>query len=137
MIILNRHNARVLHTPHESEIRPLMDRTTSDIERCSLAEELLPAGHAVVRHYHVETEELYYILEGTGEMMIDEETYAVGAGDCIFIPRRTTHTLRNTGARPMRLLLVCGPAYSPADHYEAKDEGEFGRDEGREMRDER
>jgi mannose-6-phosphate isomerase-like protein (cupin superfamily) len=120
MLITNRAQARVLHTPHNSEIRPLMDRTTSNIEQCSLAEELLPAGRAVGRHYHTATEELYYILEGTGEMTIDDETCAVRAGDCIFIPRLSTHTLRNTSADVMRLLLICGPAYNPADHHEAK-----------------
>ncbi len=122
MIIVNRERALVLHTPHGSEIRPLLDRTTSDIERCSLAEELLPPGSAVGRHYHIETEELYYILEGTGEMTIDDETCAVTAGDCIFIPRLAIHTLRNTGANTMRLLLICGPAYSLPDHHTAKDE---------------
>lgn len=120
MLIVNRARARVLHTPHGSEIRPLIDRTTSNIERCSLAEELLPAGRAVGRHYHIETEELYYILEGAGEMTIDNETCAVAAGDCIFIPRLSSHTLRNTGAEMMRLILVCGPAYSLSDHHEAK-----------------
>lgn len=122
MIIVNRERAKVLHTPHNSEIRPLMDRTTSDVERCSLAEELLPAGASVGRHYHVETEELYYILDGTGEMTIDDETREVATGDCVLIPRGSVHTLRNTGANAMRLLLVCGPAYSVADHYPATDE---------------
>lgn len=123
MIIVNRSTAHVLRTPHNSEIRPLMDRTTSDVERCSLAEELLPAGARVGRHYHVETEELYYILDGTGEMQIDDETREVATGDCILIPRGCTHSLRNTGAGAMRLLLVCGPAYSIADHHFVKDEG--------------
>ena len=123
MIIVNRATAHVLHTPHNSEIRPLMDRTTSAIERCSLAEEMLPAGASVGRHYHVETEEIYYILDGTGEMRIDDETREVTTGDCILIPRGCTHSLRNTGADTMRLLLVCGPAYSVADHHPVKDEG--------------
>lgn len=122
MIIVNRSTTHVLHTPHNSEIRPLMDRTTSDVERCSLAEELLPAGARVGRHYHVETEELYYILDGTGEMQIDDETREVATGDCILIPRGCTHSLRNTGADAMRLLLVCGPAYSAADHHIVSDE---------------
>jgi mannose-6-phosphate isomerase-like protein (cupin superfamily) len=120
MLIVNREHARVLHTPHNSEIRPLMDRTTSNIERCSLAEELLPPGAAIGRHYHLETEELYYILDGTGEMSVGAETQTVGGGDCILIPRNEIHTLRNTGNQTMRLLLICGPAYSLADHYEAK-----------------
>jgi mannose-6-phosphate isomerase-like protein (cupin superfamily) len=118
MIIINRHRASVINTPHGSEIRPLIDRTTSSIERCSLAEEVLPAGAAVGRHHHLETEEVYYILDGTGRMIVGEEAREVGAGDAIFIPRGHTHTLENTGSTPMTLLLVCGPAYSYEDHHE-------------------
>lgn len=116
MIVVNRQQAAVIKTPHGSEIRPLVDRTTSEIELCSLAEEVLPAGAAVGRHHHLETEEVYYLLEGSGRMTVAEETRDVSAGDAIFIPRGTTHTLENTGDAPLRLLLVCGPAYSREDH---------------------
>ena len=118
MIIVNREHAAVLRTPHGSEIRPLIDRTTSDIELCSLAEEVLPAGCAVGRHHHLLTEEVYYILKGRGRMTVGAETREVEAGDAIFIPRTHSHTLENTGREPMRLLLVCGPAYSAEDHKE-------------------
>jgi mannose-6-phosphate isomerase-like protein (cupin superfamily) len=116
MIVVNRHRAAVIRTPHGSEIRPLIDRTTSDIERCSLAEEVLPVGSSVGRHHHLETEEVYYILRGTGEMTVGDETRTVETGDAIFIPRGHTHTLENTGRVPMLILLVCGPAYSVEDH---------------------
>lgn len=116
MIVVNRERAAVINTPHGSEIRPLMDRTTSDIELCSLAEEVLPAGSAVGRHHHLETEEVYYILEGRGRMTVGEEAREVGMGDAVFIPRGSAHTLENTGAGPMRLLLICGPAYALEDH---------------------
>ena len=116
MIIVKRGEAAVIRTPHGSEIRPLMDRTTSGIELCSLAEEVLPAGASVGRHHHLETEEVYYLLEGRGRMTVGAETREVAAGDAVFIPRGQVHTLENTGAEPLRLLLVCGPAYSQADH---------------------
>lgn len=116
MIIINRQHAAVINTPHGSEIRPLIDRTTSSIERCSLAEEVLPVGAAVGRHHHVETEEIYYILQGTGRMTVGSEVREVEAGDAVFIPRRETHTLENTGTVPMTILLVCGPAHSFEDH---------------------
>jgi mannose-6-phosphate isomerase-like protein (cupin superfamily) len=116
MIVVNREQAAVIRTPHGSEIRPLVDRTTSEIELCSLAEEVLPAGAAVGRHHHLETEEVYYLLEGRGRMTVGGEARDVAAGDAIFIPRGATHTLENTGDAPLRLLLVCGPAYSQADH---------------------
>ena len=106
-----------MHTPHGSEIRPLIDRTTSDIERCSLAEEVLPVGASVSRHHHTETEEIYYILSGVGRMTVGGEARDVSEGDAIFIPRGAIHTLENTGEAPIKLLLVCGPAYSVEDHH--------------------
>jgi len=117
MIVINRQHAAIIHTPHGSEIRPLIDRTTSKIERCSLAEEVLPAGAAVGRHHHSETEEIYYILSGTGRMSVGSDVREVGPGDAIYIPRGQAHTLENTGRAPITLLLVCGPAYSPEDHH--------------------
>jgi mannose-6-phosphate isomerase-like protein (cupin superfamily) len=117
MIIVNRQQAAIINTPHGSEIRPLIDRTTSSIERCSLAEEVLPAGKSVSRHYHLETEEVYYILHGEGRMSVGNEVKEVAAGDAIFIPRGSTHTLENTGRTPMTILLVCGPAYAYEDHH--------------------
>lgn len=119
MKIVNRHQAAVVNTPHNSVIRPLIDRTTSGVKLCSLAEEVLPPGAAVIPHYHLETEEIYYILSGTGAMRINSETRDVSAGDSIYIPRRAVHSIENTGSQPMTLLLICGAAYSINDHYPA------------------
>lgn len=93
----------------------MIDRTTSPITQCSLAEELLPPGATVTPHHHRTTEEIYYVLEGDGEMTIAGETQAVGPGDAIFIPTGSVHTLRNVGSTPMRIVLVCGPAFSRED----------------------
>lgn len=117
MLVINRNQTQIIETPHKSEIRPLIDRTTSPIVNCSLAEEILPVGAAVDRHFHRQTEEIYYLFAGTGEMTIGEETREVKAGDAIFIPRESVHTLKNTGTEPIKLLLVCGPAHDFKDHF--------------------
>jgi mannose-6-phosphate isomerase-like protein (cupin superfamily) len=116
MLIVNRREASILHTPHGSEIRPLIDRTTAPVTQCSLAEEILPPGHSVTPHHHEVLEEIYYILSGAGLMTVGTETRAVGAGDAIYIPKQQRHTLTNTGTEPLRLLLICGPAFYFADH---------------------
>ena len=66
MIVINRHRASIIKTRHGSEIRPLVDRTTSAITQCSLAEEILLPGQTVTPHHHREIEEIYYIVEGRG-----------------------------------------------------------------------
>lgn len=111
MIITNRQHARVINTGHGSEIRPLIDRTTSEITQCSLAEETLPPGCAVTPHRHRKIEEIYYIVSGRGVMTVGDETREVGAGDAVYIPRGNRHTLKNTGAHPIKVVLVCGPAF--------------------------
>jgi mannose-6-phosphate isomerase-like protein (cupin superfamily) len=45
-------------------------------------------------HWHDE-EETFLILSGTGEMIVDGQTRAVTKGDVIYLPRCSTHTLKN------------------------------------------
>ena len=80
MIVVNRRSSRPITTRHGSEIRPLIDRTTSPVTRCSLAEETLPPGGKVTPHHHRELEEIYYILSGSGVMTVGHEQ--IGRASC-------------------------------------------------------
>src|SRR5437763_17047178 len=104
MIVINRQSAARINTPHGSEIRPLIDRTTSNIELCSLAEEVLPAGAAVGRHFHIETEEIYYILRGAGRMTVGDEVREVTAGGASSIPRNQTPSRAAPGGNPAKVV---------------------------------
>ncbi|MEP7273064.1 MAG: cupin domain-containing protein [Acidobacteriota bacterium] len=116
MRIVNLSQAAVIDSAHGSQIRPLIDRTTAPITQCSLAEETLPPGHTVARHRHNVLEEIYLIVSGSGRIRLDKEERVVGPGDAVYIPRQTYHELTNTGQDPMKILLVCGPAYFAEDH---------------------
>jgi len=111
MIIVNRKDAKIIKTAHGSELRPLIDRTSSRITQCSLAEEILPPGCAVTPHHHREIEEIYYIVSGRGLMTVGDEMRHVEAGDAVYVPRGLRHTLENTGREPITLLVACGPAF--------------------------
>jgi mannose-6-phosphate isomerase-like protein (cupin superfamily) len=111
MFIVNRHNATVITGKSGSELRPLMDRTTAPITQCSLAEETLQPGASVTPHHHRELEEIYYLLSGEGLMTVGAEQRKVLAGDAVYIPKGERHTLENTGSEPLRLIVVCGPAF--------------------------
>lgn len=52
----------------------------------SLAEASLPAGHATERHYHRRSEEIYFVLEGEGELEVDGERRTLSPGDAALIP---------------------------------------------------
>jgi mannose-6-phosphate isomerase-like protein (cupin superfamily) len=81
----------------------------------SLAEASLPAGGTTERHYHALTEEIYFVLEGEGELEIDGDRRRVGPGDAALIPPGARHAIRAT--TPLRFLCCCAPPYSHDDTY--------------------
>jgi mannose-6-phosphate isomerase-like protein (cupin superfamily) len=102
-------------TKDGSTIRELLGRGAAANQ--SLAEATLAPGHATERHYHAATEEIYFVLDGSGEMEIDGERAAVAAGHAILIPPRARHTIRATGSSPLRFLCCCAPPYSHDDTH--------------------
>lgn len=102
-------------TKDGSEIRELLSGRNSCITRQSLAEARLPPGMSTTPHYHPVTEEIYYLLEGTGRMTIDGETLDVGPGDAIAIPPGCVHTILCTGSLSLKFLCTCAPGYEHAD----------------------
>ena len=79
-------------TKDGSAIRSILDRTNAPVQKQSLAEARVPAGSRTERHYHKVAEELYFILEGAGEIELDGERRMVGPGDAILIPPGVWHT---------------------------------------------
>jgi mannose-6-phosphate isomerase-like protein (cupin superfamily) len=102
-------------TKDGSEIRELLAHRNSCIAQQSLAEARLPPGGQTAPHYHPQTEEIYYILEGTGRMTIGDESRDVGPGDAIAIPPRAVHTITTTSDEPLRFLCCCAPGYEHSD----------------------
>jgi len=102
-------------TKDGSEIRELLAHRNSCIAKQSLAEARVVPGQRTTPHYHNQTEETYYILEGSGDMRIGDETREVGPGDAIAIPPRAVHTIQNTGTVTLKFLCCCAPGYEHED----------------------
>lgn len=102
-------------TKDGSEIRELLAHRNSAIRNQSLAEACIGVGGGTQEHYHVNTEEIYYITQGAGRIRIDGEIRDVGVGDAIAIPPGQRHKIWNTGPDELRLLCCCAPAYEHGD----------------------
>ncbi len=70
---------------------------------------LEPNGGQVPWH-NQEQEEIYFIVEGTGEMCLGEEKTQLSTGQAVFIPPRVFHQLTNVGSAPLRMIYCYGPA---------------------------
>lgn len=81
----------------------------------SLAEAKLEPGQVTERHYHRASEEIYFLLDGTGVLELDGQLRDVQPGDAVLIPPGTWHQLR--ALEPLRFLCCCSPAYSHSDTF--------------------
>ena len=68
-----------------------------------------PAGGQVPWHTHPQ-EEVYFIVQGTGEACVGAERSTVAMGQALYVPPDTFHQLSNVGEGPLLMIY----AYSPA-----------------------
>lgn len=68
-----------------------------------------PGKRAFPRHSHRVNEEMFFVLQGTGELRIGVETYPLRVGDIAACPAggpETAHQIVNTGQEELRYLAV-------------------------------
>ena len=66
---------------------------------------VMPGHESTEYHRHLYEEQCFYILSGRGEVVIDEQRYALEPGDFAGFPRRgAAHTMINTGDQPLVFL---------------------------------
>jgi quercetin dioxygenase-like cupin family protein len=67
---------------------------------------VVPPGCSIGEHTHGADQETYVIVDGSATMVVDGHDILVGAGDVIVNRPGGTHGLRNTGADPLRLVVL-------------------------------
>ena len=71
--------------------------------------EMEPGG--IQKPHHHQTEQCYMIIQGHGVMKIDDESTEVKAGDTIFIPSNSVHSLINDGTTILKYLAAGSPVF--------------------------
>ena len=70
----------------------------------------LDPGGGQVPWHNQEQEEVYFVLEGVGEMCLGDEVSELSAGQLVYIPSGVFHQLSNKGDTPLKMLYCYGPA---------------------------
>lgn len=68
-----------------------------------------------VKHYHKETTEVYYILQGRGKMELNDDVVEIEPGMVIYIEPHTPHRLESKEG--VRTIVFGVPALRPDDEY--------------------
>jgi oxalate decarboxylase/phosphoglucose isomerase-like protein (cupin superfamily) len=103
------------------KIKFLSEPILTNAENITVVHVWLEPGKGHLRHNHPGSEEILFIISGTGEQMVETDLeenggtpqfYNVKAGDLIHIPASVYHQTVNTGTETMQVLAVyspCGP----------------------------
>lgn len=102
----------VHHTCGEST-RPL---TADDTPMCNLHVVVITDS---VKHYHKESTEVYYILEGRGKMELNDDVVDVSPGTVVYIEPYTRHRLFSKEG--VKTIVFGVPAYHLDDEYYVND----------------
>lgn len=70
---------------------------------------LEPEGGQVPWH-NQEQEEVYFVIEGTGEMCLGTERQILTSGQAAYIPPGVFHQMTNVGKTPLKMLYCYGPS---------------------------
>jgi DNA-binding transcriptional MerR regulator len=71
------------------------------------------------RHLHYEQDEWIYVLEGDLELEIGGKRHRLGAGESVFIPRKTAHTWAAKNGRMARIINVYEPGGRMEEFFRA------------------
>ncbi len=113
MIVRNVNDKEVLDTTYIAHggaiAQMILDRRTlKEIGFLAIAK--MSAGKEIEAHIDP-MEEIYFILSGSGEMRVDNESKSVGPGDATWIPAGSSHSLLNNGKEDCIILVVASPAW--------------------------
>jgi mannose-6-phosphate isomerase-like protein (cupin superfamily) len=75
----------------------------------------LKPGEGPSDHVHFNQEEIFFIVEGTFEMTVGDQTSTVGPGTIVFTPRNVVHRFKNVGDTTGCMLDLSLPGGH--DHY--------------------
>jgi mannose-6-phosphate isomerase-like protein (cupin superfamily) len=69
----------------------------------------------VGKHMHPNTNEIQYILEGTGTVWLGDKEVHVKPGDLVIIPKGTPHGGTKPDGRPLKAIAIKTPPQAPDD----------------------
>lgn len=81
----------------------------------SIAHVVMRPGNTSLIHKHKKITELYYILDGFGEMEVGEKKFKVKQEMLVEIKANMPHQLKNTGRKFLKHLVISSPAFDSQD----------------------
>jgi mannose-6-phosphate isomerase-like protein (cupin superfamily) len=115
MFIRDIEECREITAGDNTRLRELFNPYKDDLDLSySLAVARVEPGGTTLLH-RLASSEVYYILEGRGEMNIDGERRAVAPGQAVYIPPMAEQRITNVGDDDLVFACIVDPAWRKED----------------------
>lgn len=74
----------------------------------SILEQTAPRGDSPPRHFHVDEDEVFHVLEGDLRFLLDDRERIVTTGETVLAPKGVPHTYRVESERARWLVVTAG-----------------------------
>ncbi|GIG60019.1 cupin [Longispora fulva] len=126
MTLVRRSQAEVLDADPASVITLLLDPEHTGGALTSNRTLLRDGNVGAPPHQHSRSGELFFILDGVLDMLVEDEVHTLRAGDALFVPPGTTHAFAPAAGHDADFLVVITPGKPRFDYYRLLDKVHVG-----------
>lgn len=113
--------AEVLASDPTSVITLLADAQHTDGHLTSNLTRFEEGATGAPPHFHERGAELFFVLDGMFEMLLDDQVQTFGKGDIVVVPPRTPHAFGPARGSHAEVLIVCAPGRERFEYYRLLD----------------
>ena len=107
--IVDENSIEVLNLPGR-DLRWVVTKENTGANHCTMCViEVMPGQTVRPAHSHPNGEEVIYIVQGSGRVMIEGVVEPVKAGCAVLFPQGRIHMLQNSGSEPMKVACFFAP----------------------------
>ena len=110
------------------KVKILIDKETTGSNNICVGFFILESGCQSVPDVHLDMEEVYYITQGKGRLLLEGETYELAPGTAVYVPPGMKHQLFNEGEEELWILWAFTP--HPTEYRHVKEKWEYVKGEG-------
>tara|TARA_R100000734_G_C3319212_1_gene114640 strand:+ start:5536 stop:5880 length:345 start_codon:yes stop_codon:yes gene_type:complete len=99
----------------------LLDETS-----CKVKKIVISPNNAPSYQYHYKREEIWIVIQGQGELKLNDEIHAIESSSVIHIPTEAKHQIRNTGSEDLIFIEIQRGEYFGEDDI-VRLEDDYGR----------
>lgn len=106
-----------------SLFRILLDDQTVGARKFALLFNEFDPGLTSTAHKHDKEEHAFYILSGSGRIVIEGEAIPFEEGDAIFVPPGAMHQISSGPGKPLKYIVIYSP---PGPNVALREKGAYG-----------